>query len=205
MKSLVSLALHSFTLSSLDVMQFNAIACQCDDYWTLNNLSLFRFIASFFFSWFCFIFYFIFLLQWMCVSTRTHNDDCSSISIIFYVACFFSYWKGKIFLSFSLTLLQNFLLITHNSRKKTPTHVHAMYQYSNLEFFHLYFLVHEEFYILVSCVRLKIYKKFLSILSVINFLFTFKTEPNHKSKIILLNLIHLCQQTIHISLKITFI
>lgn len=115
-----------------------------------------------------FALYFIFLLQWMCVSTRIHNDDCSSISIIFYVACFF-FRKGKIFLSFSLTLLhiKKFFFWSHTIHKKEHLHMFMPWDVpilrltiSNefLHFFILYILVHEEFYILLCCVRFsKIY------------------------------------------------
>lgn len=132
MKSLVfsyALALASrlsFVHSVYDVMQFNAIACQCDDYWTLNILFFFFFAICFvllIFSTFYFIFYF--LLQWMCVSTRTHNDDCcSSISIIFYVACFFFSAHLKVdFFLLSHSLFFKIFFWSHSSRKKTPTHI----------------------------------------------------------------------------------
>lgn len=107
-------------------MQFNAIACQCDDYWTLNILFSFSFLCDMFRSPYFLdfiLFYFIFLLQWMCVSTRTHNDDCcSSISIIFYVACFFfsSHLKVDFFL-LSHSLFFKIFFWSHNSRKK---HLH---------------------------------------------------------------------------------
>lgn len=167
-KSRFSLRLHSFTLSSLNVMQFNAIACQCDDYWTLNNLSLLSYmLRSYFLD--IFLLYFI-LLEWEPIMMIVQVFQS-----FFMLHAFFSNRKGRIFTLSLFFTLQNFLLITHNSRKNTYTCscgcTNTQTQISN-EFLHFFIftsLVHEEFYILSGLCAFSKYFS-LSILSTINFL-----------------------------------
>lgn len=120
------------------------------------------------------LFYFFFCFN-ECVSQREPIMMIVQVFQSFFMLHVFFSEKVGFFLSLSHSLFfTNFFFDHTQFTKKTPTHVHVMYQYSdsNLEwissFFHLYFLVHEEFYILrLLCAFF--WRFFLSILSVIIF------------------------------------